>query len=175
MHLPWCLRGEFGPEEFAKMNEQALQLEAIRQELDDLGSAVGSLYDYLDRGHPNEREEREALARIAEYEQAAAESRAQLSKLLARLRIAAPDAVEEWVRWHIGFCERVIAETAGAGPNPGGYVSDAQVSNYVARETLAEWQKVLAGTEDYVRINSYFLWDYRKEVVAAVEGWRAKS
>jgi hypothetical protein len=99
----------------------------------------------------------------------------QFTESLARLRATAPDAVEEWVRWHIGFCERVIAETADAGPQPNGYVSNAQVANYVARETLAQWQEVLAGTKDYVRINGYFLREYRRVVGAAWEGWRAEQ
>ena len=157
------------------MNEQAFQLEAIRQELDDLGSAIGSLYDYLDRGHPNEQEERDTHTRIDAYKREESETRAQFTELLSRLRSASPEIVKEWAQWHIGFCERIIAETADAKPQPNGYVSDAQVSNYVARETLAQWREVLAGTKDFIWINSYFLHDYRRDVVAAVEAWRAKA
>ena len=157
------------------MDDQAFQLEAIRQTLDDIGSAIGSLCDYLDLGHPNEQQERDTHARIAEYRREESEARARYDELLARLRASAPEVVEEWARWHIGFCGRIIAETADAKPQPNGYVSDAQVSNYVARETLKEWQQVLAGTQDFVWINSYFLWQYRKDVVAAVVDWRGKT
>ena len=58
---------------------------------------------------------------------------------------------------------------------PNGYVSDAQVSNYVARETLGQWNEVLAGTKDFIWINSYFLRDYRRAVVSAVAEWRRKQ
>jgi len=157
------------------MNDQAYQLEAIRQELDDTGSAIGSLYDYLDHGHPNEREERDTHARIDELKQEEAQTLEQFIELLSRLRSTSPEVVEEWARWHIGFCERIIAETADAKPQPTGYVSDAQVSNYVARETLGQWNEVLAGTKDFIWINSYFLWQYRRAVVAAVAEWRRKQ
>lgn len=157
------------------MNDQTFQLELLRQELDDLGSSIGSLYDYLDHAHPNDLEERDTHARIDKLKQAEAKTLAQFTELLNRLRADAPEVVEEWARWHIGFCERIIAETADAKPQPNGYVSDAQVSNYVARETLGQWHEVLAGTKDFIWINSYFLWDYRKAVVAAVGEWRTKQ
>lgn len=157
------------------MNDEAFELEAIRQELDDLGSAIGSLCDYLDRGHPDEQEERDTLARMDELKQAEAETRARFTELLARLRSASPEIVKEWARWHIGFCERTIAETADARPQPNGYISDAQVANYVARETRSQWEEVLAGTKDFIWINSYFLWEYRRDVVAALEARRAQA
>ncbi len=129
---------------------------------------AGNLCDYLDHGNPNEHQQQQALAEIAEYEKQSAESQLQLHEALVDLRTAAPRVVKEWVRWHIGICNRIVAEgEADPDQEPG---SDPAVRLYVARETLAEWQKVLEGNLDFVSINEYYLSDYDEQVTAAVEG-----
>jgi len=152
------------------MNDQVIRLESLRQQVQASNYFAGSLYDYLDHGNPDEQQQRQALAEIAEYEKQAAESQRQLHEALADLRAAAPRVVEEWVGWHIGICNRIVAEgEANPDQEPG---SDPAVRLYVARETLAEWKKVLKGNQDFVSINEYYLSDYDEQVTAAVEAGR---
>ena len=149
------------------MNDQVIRLESLRQQVQASNYFAGSLYDYLDHGNPNEQQQRQALAEIAEYEKQAAESLGQLRETLAALRAAAPQVVKAWVKWHMDVCKRIIAEgEANPDQEPG---SDPSVRLYVARETLAEWKKVLEGNQDFVSINHYYLSDYDKEVTTAVE------
>jgi hypothetical protein len=149
------------------MNDQAIRLESLRQEAQTFNSLAGNLYDYLDHGSPDEQQQRQALAEIAEYEKQSAESRRQLHEALVSLRATAPQVIEEWVRWHMDICKRIIAEgEASPDQEPG---SDPSVRLYVAGETLAEWKKVLKGDQDFVSINEYYLSDYDEQVTAAVE------
>ena len=150
------------------MHEQVIRLESLRQEAQAFNYLAGNLYDYLDHGNPNEQQRREALAEIADYEKQSAESRRQLREALVALRAGAPQIVEEWGRWHMDICNRIIAE-GEASPEHVAPGSDPAVRLYVARETLAEWQKVLKGDQDFVSINEYYLSDYDEEVTAAVE------
>ena len=41
---------------------------------------------------------------------------------------------------------------------------NATTRRFVAKNTLAEWEKVRAGEQDFVRINWHFLKDYREGV-----------
>ena len=150
------------------MKEQTIRLESLRQQAQAFETLAGSLYDYLDHGMPDEQQKLEAFTRISEYEHQAVMLKAQLSELLADLRADVPHVVEEWARWHMSICERIVAETAGAGPDSDGLISDAQVRNYVAGQTLGEWQKVLEGAQDFVVINHYYLRDYHRKVTTAV-------
>ena len=150
------------------MNDQVVHLESLRQQVQAFNYLAGNLYDYLDHGNPNEHQQQQALAEIAEYEKQSAESQRQLREALVDLRTAAPRVVEEWVGWHIDICNRIVAEgEADPDQEPG---SDPAVRLYVARETLAKWKKALKGKLDFVSINEYYLRDYDEQVTAAVEG-----
>ena len=151
------------------MDDQVIRLESLRQEVQAFNYLAGSLYDYLDHGNPNERQQRETSAKIAEYEKQSAESLRQLHEALVALRAAAPQIVEEWARWHIDICQRIAAEGRQGEPGQDGSVSDQDVRLYVARETLDEWKKVLHGDQDFVSINEYYLSDYDEQVTAAVQ------
>jgi hypothetical protein len=152
-----------------RMNDQVIRLELLRQEVQAFNYLAGSLYDYLDHGNPNERQRREASAQIAEHEKQSVESLQQLHEALVALRAAAPQIVEEWVRWHMGICQRITAEGKKGEQAQDGSVSDQDVRLYVAGETLSEWEKVLKGDQDFVSINEYYLSDYDEQVTAAVE------
>jgi hypothetical protein len=143
------------------MNPDAIRLEKLRQQVQASEFLGSYAYGYLDRGNPNEEQQREAEESIQTYQQWRAEGLQQLRALLAALRATAPDAIEEWARWHMSICERVIGAAGQGGP-------DADVRLYEARQTLDEWRKVLDGEQDYVSISDYFLSDYNEEVAAAV-------
>lgn len=154
------------------MDPRALKLEKLRQDVQLFSSLAGNLMDYLDRGHPNPDQAREATADMASYEQSEAKARRALSDYLAELRAAAPQVVREWASYHIAICKRILKEK-DPGPQPDGLVSDQSVRLYVARETLAAWRKVLRGEEDMVFINPAFLSDYDEQVSALVTGCSA--
>lgn len=154
------------------MDRRMLKVERLRQDVQLFTSVAGNLVDYLDRGHPNPDQAREATADMASYEQSEAKARRALSDYLAELRAAAPQVVREWASYHIAICKRILKEK-DPGPQPDGLVSDQSVRLYVARETLAAWRKVLRGEEDMVFINPAFLSDYDEQVSALVTGCSA--
>ena len=151
----------------ARLGDQVIRLESLRQDAQLYGSRAGSLCDYLDRGHPDAQRQREAMAEIADCEEKGAEIRQQLRETIISLRADAPQVVEEWVAWHMSILRRVIdkGETHPDARTPG---SDPAVRLHVAKETLGQWKQVLAGTLHFVHINDYYLSDYDDEVTAAV-------
>ncbi len=156
----------------ALLEPRGLELERLRQDVQLFLSLAGDRVDYLDRGHPDAEQAREATADMARYEQSEAQARRALSDYLAELRAAAPQVVREWADYHIAICKRILKEEDPA-PQPDGLVSDQSVRLYVARETLAGWRKVRCGEEDKVFINPAFLSDYDEEVSALAGGGNA--
>lgn len=157
------------------MNDQAIRLESLRQEAQTFDLMAGNLYDYLDHGHPDEQQRRQALAEIADYEREEQERRRQLHEALVALRAAAPQVVREWVGWHMDICQHIIAEGKETPSDQDGNVTDQAVRLHVAQQTLAEWKKVLSGEQDFVSINAYYLRDYYEQVSAAVEKGQPRS
>jgi hypothetical protein len=150
-------------------SHEVIRLEALRQQLQASKFFAGSLVDYLNHGNPNHQEQEETIAGIEQYEAWARESQRQLHEMLSTLRATAPEVIEEWVQWHMGICNRIIAEGDTAESAQDGLISDSAVRLYVARETLGEWKKVLSGEQDLVLINDYYLSDYSQEILAVVE------
>lgn len=152
------------------MDARAVRLEILRQQVQMLESREGWLADYLDRGHPDEEQARATAAEMSTLREQAEQMRRLLSTEMAAMRATAPAVVVAWVGWHIGICQRILAENPG--PMVKGTVSDQQVRLFVARQTLEAWQKVLVGAQDTVMINDYFLPDYQHEVTAFIETLR---
>ena len=143
------------------MLQETIELEKLRQELEKVEQENGNLSDYLDRGRPNAEQEQQTLKQMAQNEQRSVELRAQLRDQLVTLRAHKPKVIEEWVQWHNEICQRILAESEGTKAR--------SARDLVARETLANWDKVLKGEEDFVSINGYYLADYySKEVQQGV-------
>jgi hypothetical protein len=68
----------------------------------------------------------------------------------------------------MAWCRRIIAEEVPPR-TPGEPVSDQALRVHVAGQTLAEWEDVLKGRQDYVHINDSYLGDY----AAAAAAWLA--
>jgi len=151
----------------ARLGDQLIRLESLRQDAQLCGGRASSLYDYLDRGNPDPQQRREAMVEIADCEERSAEIRQQLRETIAALRTDEPQAVEEWVAWHMSMLEHIIEEGA-ADPDARTPGSDPAVRLHVAKETLEQWKQVLAGTLHFVHINDYYLSDYNDDVTAAV-------
>ncbi|HEY9525516.1 MAG TPA: hypothetical protein VIR02_00460 [Anaerolineales bacterium] len=138
------------------MLAEAIQLETLRQKIEDSEFEAGNQSDYLDRGQPSAAQAKRAKELIAQLNNQAETSKTELRQLMASVRAQQPQAVEEWVNFHIGILQKIIDEkTTG---------TNAVTRRNVAKTTLQEWEKVRAGEQEYVRINWYFLKDYKENV-----------
>jgi hypothetical protein len=138
------------------MLPEVIQLEKLRQEIEDAEYAAGSDSDYLDRGKPNPAQAQAARQNIAAAMQKSAEMKSQLHDLIAATRQSNPGAIEEWVELHRSILKPILLEESKD------VSSKARIN--VANQTHSQWEKILQGEQDYVSINWYFLKDYRQKV-----------
>ncbi|MBN1372673.1 MAG: hypothetical protein JW987_12100 [Anaerolineaceae bacterium] len=131
-------------------------LEELRRQAEAAENHAGSLGDYLDRARPSETEAREAYEEMQRSRAEAEGFIAELSNLLAQLRRDAPEAVAAWAERHRAACQAMRAGT------PARDQDFLATRDFVIGETLAEWEKVLRGEQDYVRINWYFMEGYEQ-------------
>ena len=138
------------------MLAEAIQLETLRQKIEDSEFEAGNQSDYLDRGQPNAAQAKRAKELIAQLNSQTETAKTELKQLIVSVRAQQPQAVEEWVSFHTGILQKIIGEkTTG---------TNAVTRRNVAKTTLQEWEKVRAGEQEYVRINWYFLKDYKESV-----------
>ncbi len=138
------------------MLEFSQRLEKLRRRAEAAENHAGSLGDYLDRGHPNEAKAREAYEEMQHSRAEAEAVIAELSALLTQLRRDAPEAVSAWAERHRAACQAMRADQT---PRDEDFLA---TRDFVIGETLAEWEKVLRGEQDYVRINWYFMKGYEQ-------------
>lgn len=138
------------------MIEEAAQLEALRQKIEDAEYEAGDRSDYLDYGKPNKEQAKQAQALIAKLNAESKASKDEFKNILARLRAQKPQAIDEWVNFHTGILQKIIAEKVTD--------TNTRARQNVAKETLQAWEKVRAGEQDYVNINWHFLKDYKTSV-----------
>lgn len=132
------------------MLEETIQLERLRQSIEAAENEAGNMSDYLDRGRPNDQEQKSAQARIARMNEEAKKLKTELHELIGK---TPREGLEEWVNWHKGVLQGILLENE----------TDTKTKTriHVARTTLEEWDKVLRGEQEYVGINWYFLKDYK--------------
>ena len=138
------------------MLAETIQLETLRQNIEDAEYEAGSQSDYLDRGNPNPTQAKQAQERVVNLNNQSNVLRAQLTELVASVRSKEPQAIEEWVDFHMTILKKIIDEKETG--------ATAVARRNVAKGTLREWEKVRAGEQEYVGINWYFLKDYRERV-----------
>ncbi|HSL41848.1 MAG TPA: hypothetical protein VK897_00345 [Anaerolineales bacterium] len=148
------------------MLAETIQLETLRQKIEDAEYEAGNQSDYLDRGKPNAKQAKQAQELIEKLNNQSKALKAELRQLIATVRSQQPQAFDEWVNFHIGILQQIADEK-----EPGVKVSTRQ---FVAKSTLQEWEKVRAGEQDYVGINWHYLKDY-KASVRKFESPRAKN
>jgi len=135
---------------------ETIQLEALRQTIEDAEFEAGSQSDYLDRGGPNAAQAKRAQQMIKDLDSQSKASKEEFHHLITTVRSQQPQAIEEWVNFHIGILQKITEEN----------VTDAHTATRrnIAKSTLQEWENVRAGKQDYVPINWYFLKDYKASV-----------
>ena len=138
------------------MLKETVQLEKQRQKIEDLREQSGDRANYIDYGKPNPEQLKEAQETLKKLDAEIKAGQVELKQTLDALRSQQPQIIEEWVKYHISLLESVIAEKATD--------RDAGTRRYVAKQTIADWEKVRAGELDYVNINGGFLKEYKNHV-----------
>ena len=149
------------------MLPKSIELEKFRQKIDKLEEEIGSLSDYLDLGKPSEQRKKQAEADIAKLRIENEKLRAEFHDMLVAVRESELQAIEQWVQWHLNVCERIIAEPV--------HDAHTRTRQYVARETLNQWNKVKRGEQDVVLINWSFLKDYLKTARESFSGFLSRA
>ncbi len=138
------------------MYPETLQLEALRQQVEEAEYEIGSQSDYLDYGKPNAAQKKKVEELILRLREQSQQAKGRLHEALIKIRSEKPEALTEWVNYHKGILERITAEQVTD--------SNSAARRNVAQATLNQWEKVLTGEQEYVNINWHFLKDYKAEV-----------
>lgn len=145
------------------MLAEAIQLETLRQKIEDAEYEAGNQSDYLDRGKPNARQTKQAQELIDRLNKESKALKAQLKDLITTVRSQQPQAIDEWVNFHLSILQKIADEKT-----PGVATSTRQ---FVAKTTIQEWEKVRAGEQEYVGINWHYLKDYKSSVRKIDRAW----
>ncbi len=138
------------------MHPETIQLETARQKIEDTYAASVAQSEMLDRGMMTGAKEKEAREFVDRHNNQAKALKEELRQLIAATRAQNPQAFEEWIEYHIAMLRKIADEnTAG---------DKARIRRSVAKTTIAEWEKVRAGEQEYININGYYLEDYRAAV-----------
>jgi len=137
------------------MLSETIQLETLRQKIEDSEFEAGDKTDYLSYGKPNAAQAKQTKELIEKLKIQSSNARADLKQLLNTLRIQQPQAVDEWVNYHVEALHKILEEKTDAVITP---------RKNVAKETIQNWEKVRAGEMDYVNINWHFLKDYKASI-----------
>lgn len=133
--------------------EQAVLLERLRREIDDLQGAAGSLGDYIDRGRPGPAEEKEAIEAMERHRSDAGRLRARLRALVEALRRDGPEILAVWADAHARVCRSLLLSLPDKS-------DDDKTARFVARSTLAAWEQLAAGGETFIGISTPWLEGY---------------
>ncbi|MCU0235571.1 MAG: hypothetical protein MUC72_00625 [Acidobacteria bacterium] len=156
------INGSEDQEELARMSpsqatafclEQAVLLERLRREIDDLQGAAGSLGDYIDHGRPNPAEEKEARETMDRHRQDAGRLRARLQALVEALRRAGPEILAVWANAHARVCRSLLFTLPDKS-------DDDKTARFVARSILEAWEKFPNGGEACIGISTPWLEGY---------------
>lgn len=138
------------------MHPETIQLETLRQTIEDMEYESGDRANYLDYGKPNPAQAKQARELIEKLNQQSKSARAELKQLIETVRSQQLQALEEWVNYHIGMLQKIVDEKSTE--------KNAAARRNVAKETIQNWEKVRAGETEFVNINWYFLKDYKASV-----------
>lgn len=134
---------------------ETIQLETLRQKIEDAEFEAGDRSDYLGYGKPNAAQAKQAKELIEKLKYQSKTSRVEFKQLIESVRAQKPQAFDEWINYHIDLLQKITDEKTQAAITP---------RKNVARETMQNWEKVRAGEQEYVNINWHFLKDYKEDV-----------
>lgn len=131
------------------MTPEVLQLEGLRQQIQDLQEEINKEVGIVEYGRP-EPKPTQKLNKLRKQSQ---QARAELRTVVESVRRSKPEAITEWINYHKGFLERIQAET-----------SPTDNRRTFVGFCLEQWEKVAAGEQEFVYINEHFLKEYNAEV-----------
>ena len=138
------------------MFKETIQLEILRQKIEDIEYESGSQSDYLDLGKPNKEQARAAKELIGQLNSQSNALKAELQQLISTVRLQNMQAIREWINYHVEILEKIPTENTAD--------VNIAVRKNLARNTIKEWGRVRAGEQEYVGINWHFLKDYKANI-----------
>ena len=138
------------------MHPETIQLETLRQKIEDTYAASVMQSEMLDRGAVARAKEKETREFVDRHNNQAKALKEELKQMIAATRSQNPQAFEAWINYHIAMLQKIAEENTGG--------DKAKLRRSVAKQTIAEWEKVRAGEQEYININGYYLKDYRANV-----------
>lgn len=136
------------------MTEPLKALETMRRRLETIRHQLGSMSDYLDRGHPTSEETRKTQMTMAQQEAAVAELEAQLVAMVQATRLSQPPVIDQWVNTYQAIFQELNAYfESHQAENVYGY----RLERYVTAQAITEWEKVRSGELDFVINNGYVM------------------
>jgi hypothetical protein len=123
------------------------QLETLRRQLENVDHSLGSAYDYIDRGMPNDDERQDTWEKIEGWRREEAHLKGQLTQLVTDVRQNNPDVIDRWADLHKTFYMEIKTRYEGADkfnvPSP-------EIANIFIESALKKWEQVSEGEKDYV-------------------------
>jgi len=132
------------------MHPETLQLEEMRQQIEDLEEAIRKNTDYIDHGLPAEKQSRKVMKMKEQSKQA----KANLRCAIDATRKEKPEAFNEWINFHKDILERILTEPK---------TKDNSQRLFMARLVWDNWEKVVSGEKEYVSVGLFSLGDYDTE------------
>lgn len=149
------------------MHPETIQLETLRQKIEDALYESAMKSEMLDRGKPGAAETKKTREYVNQLDSQAKALTEELQQTIAATRLQNLPAVEEWIDYHIGMLQKIVDEKSTE--------KNAAVRRNVAKGTIQEWEKVRASEQQYVNINWYFLKDYKAGVRSITGGVSKKA
>jgi len=138
------------------MYPETIQLEKLRQRIEDVSYESAMQSEMRDRSKLSPAEAKKANETISKLDAQEKALQAEFKQLIANVRSQNPQAFEEWINYHTGILQKILAENSTD--------KMAAPRRLVATQTLEGWEKVRAGGLEHISINWYFLKDYKAEV-----------
>lgn len=129
-------------------------LEIKRLKLRSIRFEMGERFNYLDRGYPSPRQESKTWKAIDILKVEHHGAEVALENTLKHLQQAHPEVITAWAEEHILFYTELLADLKKEVPTNNTHI-------YIAKKTIREWKKVLAGEQYYVLDNPYLIQFYQ--------------
>ncbi len=148
---------------------QVRELEAMRLQISAAQSESGSLSDYVDLGRPSAEARAKAEARMDDLGRQITTLTARMEQQVNQYRQQQPAVIQQWVELHLGLCRELAAAPVAPNAKPG---DKDLMSVFIAKQTIAEWEKVLAGQQAYFPINTVWMKDYEGQIRSRLNATR---
>ena len=123
----------------------AVELERLNQTIRDAAAELLNMDMYDRWGHGSDPAMNKKMEQAGAVREAYSKAKTELPKLVNRFRKERPEAVDYWANAHLQLLQFFLQK-----------VTDA-TARHVAKQELAAWQALLAGNQDMVEENVYYV------------------